>query len=366
MKSVKKIRIVFLTGNLCNGGAQRVIALLSSKLADKGLEVFLLVFYKSENEYSISKNVNISYMAEDYESYSNISPFKRIYKIRRYLKRISPDVGIGFMEAGYALYLSGIGLKIHCIASARIDPIHILNKTGFRAVINKWWFKKADAVVLQTESQKRNVLHLWKSCVIIPNPITDIVLEKDIDSYSEKCCNMIMVGRLMPQKDYETAIKAFEIVYRQHKDARLNIYGKGEMELQLRQLIKMLGLDSVVQLKGWTNNVVDELRNADMFLLSSRYEGMPNALMEAMAVGLPCISTDCDTGPSELITHGENGFLVSVGDIHEMAMRINEVIDMEKAKREQMGRSAHEFIKRNMNIDKVANMWQSLFEDLLS
>ena len=144
------MKILFLSGNLCDGGAQRVISVVASELAEKGHDVNLLLFSRNEKEYPLSEKVKIFSLADNFNDYQKISGLKRIIRVRRLLKQLKPEVAVGFLEGGYALYLSSFGLKLKKVSSARINPKHIIEQKGLRAFINKRWFKKSDAIVLQT------------------------------------------------------------------------------------------------------------------------------------------------------------------------------------------------------------------------
>ena len=207
------MKILFISGNMCNGGAQRVIANVSNSLAEKGYDVRLLLFSRNEKEYPISPKVKITALGENFEEYSKISSFSRMKLIRKYLKESKPDVAVGFLEGGYALYLSSFGMKLKKVSSARINPQHIMTAKGLRAEINRRWFYHSDAVVLQTLSQKDYVPDkLKRKSVVIANPVPEYVLNGKCEVYQEKCRNLIMVGRLDEQKNYPMAFRAIQIV----------------------------------------------------------------------------------------------------------------------------------------------------------
>lgn len=361
------MKILFLSGNLCNGGAQRVISVVSSKLAEKGHEVSLLLYSRNEKEYPLSEKVNVISLANSFEDYQKISGFNRIKLVRKVLKELRPEIAIGFLEGGYGLYLSSFGLrKIKKVSSARINPKYIIEEKGLRAFINKRWFKKSNTIVLQTESQREFAPKSWqKKSVIIANPVSEIALSNDGQVYRDDCRKIIMVGRLDKQKNYSMAIDAISQLKIEYPNIHLNIFGKGSLEQTLQNEIVQKGVADNITLKGWTQNAVKELNEHDLYLMTSNFEGMPNALMEAMAVGLPVISTDCPTGPSDLIDDGVNGFLVPVGDGKILAERIKEVIEMPKEKRIEKGKLARQKMQENFNNKAIASKWEELFKNLV-
>lgn len=360
------MKISFISGNLCDGGAQRVISVVASELAERGHDVNIFVFARNEKEYSVSSKVKITAISDNFEDYSKISLFKRIIHIRRFLKKFKPDVAVGFLEGGYGLYLASFGLKVKKVASARIDPKILWKQKGIRAIINRKWFESADAVVLQTNSQMKNVPNKVKErSTVIANPVSKRALNECMQDYSEKAKSIIMIGRLEKQKNYPMMLDAIQKVKQEIPGVTLNIFGKGTCGNELKALAISKGLDDSVCFKGWTQNAIGDYLNHDIFVLSSNYEGMPNSLMEAMAVGLPCVSTDCETGPADLITDRENGFLVPVGDSETMAKTLIEVLKMDCSDRVKLGCAAHSTMKDKFGVERITDKWEMLLNGLL-
>lgn len=361
------MKILFMSGNLTDGGAQRVISVASSHLADKGHDITLLLYTRNEKEYPLSDKVKVISLASSPEEYKKISEIKRILLTRKMIKKVSPELAIGFLEGGYGLFISSIGMKFKKIASIRNLPSFVFEQKGIRSVINRMWFNSADAIVAQTKSQQELMPEKMKhKCSVISNPISDAALKrlKSPDEYSV-CKNIVMAGRLAVQKNYPFVINAMKMVVQKYPSAVLSIYGKGPLEETLRGMIEENHLSDNIMLKGWTNNTLDEYSKSDMYVMSSSFEGMPNALMEAMATGLPCVSTDCETGPSDIINDGENGFLVPVDDVDALSEKIIRVIEMSPEERQIMGMNAHNTIKEKFLSSKILRQWEELFEGLL-
>ena len=359
------MRIVFVSGNLFDGGAQRVISVVSNELAEKGHEVALLLFSRNEKEYSINEKIKVFSLADKFEDYKNISEFKRIKLIRNILKGFKPDVAVGFIEGGYGLYLSSFGLKFKKVSSARINPKYIIEEKGLRAYINKLWFKNSNLIILQTESQEKFAPKSWlKKSVVIANPVSEKALNNQV-VYNDTCTNIVMAGRLSKQKNYSMAFDAMKTLIKDYPEIKLNVFGQGELQEELLAEIEEKGLQNNVFLKGWTTNTVKEYCEHDIYLMTSNFEGMPNSLMEAMAVGLPCISTDCETGPSDLIDDGINGFLVGVNNAIELAEKIKKIIEMPKEKRVEMGKLAKRKMQEEFNNQAIATKWEQAFENLI-
>lgn len=359
------MKLLFISGNLCDGGAQRVISVVSSKLAELGHDVSLILYARNEKEYPLSDKVKIYSLGNSFEEYSKLSEFKRVKMLRVLLKQIKPEAAVGFLEGGYGLYLSSFGMKFPKVASARIDPVHILSAKGLRSKINLRWFASANAVVLQTNGQLERAGNVkWKNKTVIANPVSQSALEYPEHDYAMSCKRVVMAGRLDEQKNYKMAIEAIKTVRESYSDVTLDIFGKGGYESEIRSFIDSNGLSDCVTLKGWTQKTTDEYARSDIYLMTSNYEGMPNALMEAMAVGLPCISTDCPTGPSDLIQDGVNGYLVPMGDSKVLADRIQKIISMEPSERQRLGLAAHNTMKEYFNESVIAKKWEELFIQL--
>lgn len=360
------MKILFVSGNLCDGGAQRVISVVTSQLARKGHEVHLLLFARDEKEYPIDPNVKIASLGDTFEEYVSLSLVQRTLAIRKYVKSIQPDAAVGFLEGGYGLFLATLGMRFPKVASARVDPKFILQRKGWRSEVDKLWFRQADAVVVQTNRQKEHAKNAkWNNMTVIVNPVSDAALATEPHAYERPCRRIVMAGRLAKQKNYPMAFRAMKIVLEKYPDAQLDIFGKGLEETALRNLITELDLQNNVRLLGWTENTVREYVNSDVYVLASDFEGMPNALMEAMAVGLPCISTDCDTGPEDLITDGENGYLVQVNDAETLAQRLIQIMDMSPEQRKELGENAKMTMKEYFNAEAIVNQWEKLLQELI-
>lgn len=361
------MKILFVTGTLTHGGAQRVISVVSGKLAELGHDVSLIIYKKFENEYHTHERVKRFYLAENEEVYEKISGFRRVIMLRRLLRKIKPDVAVGFLEGGYGMFISSIGMCFKKIASARVNPKYIFEESGSRGFLNKLWFRRADAVVLQTQSQTKFLTKScgWKNINIIPNPVSEAALRSPAHDYGRNVSRLVMAGRLNEQKDYPTAIDAMKTVHEKFPDIKLDIYGEGDIRPMLEKKIQDMGLENTVSLKGWTKDVVSEYEKSDLYIMSSAYEGMPNSLMEAMACGMVCISTDCETGPSDLIENGKNGFLIPAGDAASLARRIVDIAQMTKEQRKKLGTEAKKTIEESYSGTYVGKRWETLVKSLL-
>ena len=217
----------------------------------------------------------------------------------------------------------------------------------------------ADAILFQTAEQEtfftdkaRNKGH------ILGNPVKQDMLDAQY-IYRGSIKNIVTCGRLNKQKNQSLLIRAFNQVHRSYPDISLQIYGSGDQLSALQHLINELSLEDSVQLMGRTEDVVSAYLNNDLFVLSSDYEGFPNALLEAMAVGIPCISTDCPTGPGDLIQHKHNGLLVGCGNVKDLAERICYAVENVNEMNE-LGRNAKNKIIENYTVKHIVDQLEEI------
>ena len=170
---------------------------------------------------------------------------------------------------------------------------------------------------------------------------------------SKKLLNIVTAGRLSEQKNHKILLDAMILVHYRHPECTLKIYGEGNKRTELESYVLERHANKFIQIMPRSNNLVDVYKSADLFVLSSNYEGMPNALMEAMASGIPCISTNCPTGPKELLGENERGLLVPMNDAVSLSEAIIRMLENPK-KAYQYGLYAHNYIKENFTPKKIA------------
>lgn len=358
--------VTFAIGSLFGGGAERVVSVWASALAEKGYKVSVIVYSRLDNEYPVNEKVEIFPIAESQAACDEMSILKRVSVIRKTLKKIRPDVMINFLPIMQVyIRIASLGLRIPRIETIRISPwkVEIL-KTKFA----KLWlncFETCKALILQSEDQKSFFSEKVRNkSVVIPNPINPKYAENMKSTYNNLSHKIVAAGRLSLQKNYKMMIDAVKLVSVKYQDVSLEIYGIGDLEEKLASYIKDSGLENNVKLMGRSNELYNIYKESDLYVMSSDYEGMPNALAEAMAIGLPCISTDCKTGPRDLIVDGENGFLVPCNDADALAEKIKTVFEMTEQMQRQMGESARakvlDFCGETSSLDKLVKLIESI------
>lgn len=353
---------MFYINVLCKGGAERVILQLANHFSRNGYEVVLVTSYMGTDEYEIPPKINrVSLEKEELHQSRLRRNMSRIQKLRRLCKQEKPDVLISFMqEPNFRAILATVGLPVKTIVSVRNDPRReYAGKMGW--VVGKCLLPMADGCVFQTEEAKLWFpMRLQKKSAIIMNEVS----ESFFDVVREHTSNIVTVGRLNDQKNHEMLIRAFSTIAEKHANEKLLIYGEGGLRAQLSQLIDSLALRERVFLMGNTAEVPAVLSKASVFILSSDYEGMPNALMEALAVGVPSISTDCPCGgPKMLIENEKTGLLVPVGDEEALAEAMDRLLS-DRGYAEKLGAAAKESAKRYMP-DKIFGEWKSFIEEIV-
>lgn len=352
-------KIVIVTNSLSLGGAERISILLSEWMSSKGIEV-ALVTLKKDREKGYELNPNINRIAIN-QHVDKPSTFNTILKLRKALNEYKPSLVI-VMGVPLCIYTipAIFGLGIPVIVSERNDPANFAGKKTTK-IISRLLMYKAKGYVFQTEdAMKYYSKRIQNKATVIPNPIT--VENMPIPYYGQRKKRIVTAGRLVPQKNHELLINAFSKIVKHHPDYTLTIYGNGSERNKLESLIDSLNLKHYVLLPGAKNDIFNEILDAEIFVLSSDFEGMPNALIEAMALGVPVISTNCPCGgPSFLIKHMKNGLLTPVGNVEKMAEAINILIDDKELSR-RISENAVD-VRKTLEIDEVCGKWVNIIKE---
>ena len=318
MDDLKSKRLVIFTGALMQGGAERVISILSHRMIDAGFQVEILVLRDKEIFYTFDPRVKITVAEKETDSKNLL---KNLFFIRRYFRK-NADVILSFLAPfNVVALLTHTGLKSKIVVADRNDPRHIPSNPLVRK-LRDFLYKFADGVVLQTTQNRAYFSgRVQKKSVVIGNPV-DLGEKKRIGLTAEKRQEIVTAGRLMPQKNQPMLIRAFAAIAADYPDHTLILYGEGPEREKLEALAKELGVADRVKLPGAVKDLPDRIAGSELFVLPSDYEGMANALIEAMCIGLPCISTEV-SGAGDLIEPGKNGELIPVGDLEGLisAMR---------------------------------------------
>lgn len=347
------MKIIYLTASLGSGGAERVVSLLANKMIERGHQVEIICLKFNDVYYQTDSRVKVTLAMQQTKN-----RLTELFWLRKYIRNQKPDVVIPFTEGVYCFtILSLLGTGIPIIASERLDPAAM---SPIRKLLKRLLLPFADWLVVQTQSIKEYFpKSIQKKTSIIYNPVNEESLSPALPSREGRLNRIISVGRLYPQKNQAMMIRAFAKVAVEFPDWQLVIYGEGPLRAELESLVSSFKLQGRVLLPGRTENVIEELRKSKIFCLSSDYEGMSNAMIEAICVGLPIVTTDV-SGVKELIGDAVNGFVVGIGEIDSFSERIRDLLRDEQ-KRKMFGRrnvSKAELFK----IDTIVNKWESIAE----
>ena len=354
------MRCLFVSAGMLYGGAERVTSILVNEWAKNGCETKILVTRtEGTSKYPLSKNVEVVSCYADIKK-ARVGQLAIIKNIRRICKEWKPEVVISFCNDLCALAsIAVLGLHIPLIYSERNDP-NRTNQRPIDQVYRKIVENRADKIVFQTKgAQECYPLKVQKKSVVILNPLDTTAFPTHDFSNEKK--EIVSVGRLEPQKNQKLLIESFSMLAEELSDYNLVIYGEGSMRKELETYIELKSLTNRVFLPGAKPGIQEYIKDASLFVLSSDYEGIPNALIEAMAIGLPCVSTDCSPGGArELIRPEENGIIVPCDNKKLLANAIRKVIK-NKEKARQMGKQA-ELIRERVDKISICGEWIKLIE----
>lgn len=355
------MKILFYINTLGKGGAERVVSNLVNYLSAFH-DVTLLNSFKVNDEYPVEKSINHIYL-DDNNCKSRLKKnYCRIKKLRRVLKKGAFDIAISFMaEPNFRLVIASIGLKnLRTIISVRNDPER--EYSGFMGrIIGKVILPFANGCVFQTSDAKKWFpKKLQNKSKVILNAVEERFFTEAVCDDNRK--DIVTCGRLTNQKNHKLLIEAFSIISNSTDD-NLVIYGDGNMLNELKELVSKKNLEKRVLFAGTTNNVPAAIKNAKVFVLSSDYEGLPNVLMEAMTLGVPCISTDCPCGgPRSIIINGDDGVLVPVNDSNALAIAMKNLLD-DSSFANKIGNNARKKAITDFNKNIIYGQWKDFIEN---
>lgn len=349
-------RIAFYISTLQMGGAERVISNLANGFCEDGYEVYMITENPDRREsYPLHPEVERIMLPKPDKKSRLSNAIERIINVRKIVKKLRICMLVSFIgKANIRAILATRFTNTKCIVSVRSAPAREY-PTGMMRLLAKFLFRFAEGIVFQTEEAREFFAPaVRKKAVVLMSPLHPDFIRPRYEG--KRRHEIVTVGRLHSVKNHEMLIRAFAALAADYPDYTLKLYGDGERKEKLTELIAGTGLNDRVILAGNCSHVADAVWDAEIFVLSSNVEGMPNALLEAMALGLACISTDCPCGgPRAVIRDGENGLLVPVGDTAALTQAIRRILDDPKLE-EQLGVNASA-IRQDLAPEKVNQMW---------
>lgn len=378
------MRIVYcISDHTPAGGTERTLSIQANYFVQKGYDVHIITTElpsSSKTAFDFSEKIQFHCLNINYEEVDNstslIKIFKRIQKGKVHKKRLTsllctlqPDFTISLFghEVSFLYTINDKSLKIvqyHFSHHARLIEL----KSNGSSLFQKCF-------TLMKERRKQSFINYYDAFVVLTNEdaktwkkISNIHVIPNAISFTpsvvSSCTNkqILSVGRLTTLKGYDILLQIWSKIANKYPEWHLHIYGKGEDYDKLKQIIQQLGIGNSVQIFPPTNNIIEKYIDSSIYVMTSRSEGFPMVLPEAMICGLPCVSFATSCGPSEIITQGEDGFIVPFGDTQGFCNKLKLLMDNEYLRR-QMGEKAHSNIMR-YSIDNIMKQWEMLFQQL--
>lgn len=357
-------RILLIISALFAGGAERVMSIMANYWAERGEDVTLLTLAQVGNDfYSLNPYVKRVGLGLLFPTSGVVSAIRanilRIKAIRQIIIDVQPDVIISFLDRTNVLtLLAAKKTGTPVIVSERIDPGQMSIGLVW-SFLRRKTYKYAKFVIVQTDR-----IALWVSeniggnVAVIPNPVLPYNNKASIIAKLPYKHNIVAMGRFDYQKGFDLLLKAFAPIASRYPEWGLTVVGDGEQRSKISNLVRNLSLQHQVYLPGRVDNPWTKLRTADIFVLSSRFEGFPNVLLEAMACGIPPVSFDCPSGPAEIITDNYNGILVPSENAEELALAIERLI-LQPEERLRLGENAKEVVNK-YSLNQIMAQWDKV------
>lgn len=363
------MKIIVLTSSLGAGGAERVATTLCNFWGARGDKVSLIATFSGGGLpfYPMANEVELIYLADVVArtGQSIASHPRRLLALRGLIDERKPDVVVSFLpNVNVAAILATAALKVPLIICERSDP-SMQPYTPFWRIACRLSYRFADMLTVQTDAVARKARTIFpgvKRIRSVPNPMPASVV-KYVKKKTGDRKILLSIGRLSKEKQVERIIDAFGDLAADFKDWDLHIYGDGPLRAALEAKIEQPGLQGRALLKGSTGQPWEVMAGADAFIMASLYEGFPNALMEAMGTGLPCIAFDCPSGPREISDDGENATLVPLNDQESLTASLKLVMSDEPF-RILLGQKARASVMSRFGLTSVVAIWDELFREV--
>lgn len=363
-ESMKEKRIAFYIGSLNKGGAERVITNLAIAFHEKGYEVFMITKFIAKEEYELPAGITriIADITKEEEKGRIRNVYLRTKKLRDIILQIHPDVVVSFIgKSNLRTIMATRGTKIPAVVSVRSNPSREVG-TGMKKFFTQLLFSMAEGVVLQTQEAKQFFWkNIQKKAIVLQNSINPEFVR---ESYlGERSKSIVMVGRIDQNKNQRMVIEAFATLAKDYPEWKVELYGDGEERENLEAYVKELSLEKQIIFHGIQTNLPEKIEKASIFVLPSKQEGMPNALIEAMVLGLCVVSTDCPCGgPRDLIIPEKNGILIPVDDKERLQSVLIRLMDDEKL-RSELSQSARKII-RQVTPKEINLQWENYLKSV--
>lgn len=354
------MKISFIIGTMSGGGAERVISVLANWFSKKGYDTSVIAIIEDNISYELDPN--IKYYANQFNNFKRLKRVANRYSFtKRTLRDIQPDVVISFTtEINIYALIASLGLKSKVIISERNDPFRDPPSKITRSIRNVV-YGLSDKYVFQTPDAKEYFSKkIQGKSVIIANPLKE-KLPNRYEGIRKK--EFVTVARLSKQKNLKMLIDAYEMIHSEYDDYKLRIYGEGPLRKEIEEYLIQKKLTEVVFLMGFEKEVHNKIIDARAFILSSDYEGISNAMLESLAIGLPTLCTDCPAGGAKMfIQHKVNGLLVPVGDVKKLYYAMKDIVENTELV-ETLSKNSI-LIKDELSVEKICLRWEEVIKKI--
>ena len=359
----KKPSIIFYIGSLSRGGAERVIVNLAEYFHANDYHVTIVTKMREKVEYDVSDGIDrvIADITEEEITGSRLlNLYRRIKKLRNIFKQIHPEHIVSFIGKNNLMAIAASrGLRIPVTVSVRSDPKREYPGRANRILVPVL-FGMAEGIVLQTTQAKEYFNHrIGKKAVILPNPLNYRFIKPFYDGERRK--EIVWVGRMDDNKNPKLLVDAFSEICKDYPEWKVIFYGDGDNAEQIKKFCDRQNLGGQIVFAGKVDHVEEKIDQSSIYVLTSKIEGMPNALMEAMALGIAPIATDCPCGgPAQLIQNRENGILIPVDDKQALKQALRELME-DTTLRQKISVKAYEILEK-VHPDVVNKQWMDYIE----
>ncbi len=364
------MKITLISSSLEVGGAERVMSIIANYWAARDWQITILSFDDGSAPpfYDLDKRIEyrpLGIKNRDSFSWATLNyNLRQIRVLKKAIKASRPDLIVSFVNTtNIKTLLAGWSLRVPTIVCEHVYPA-FGGLSKFSQFLQQRLYRRAALITVQTHSS----LSFFPPdrgyrTIVMPNPVAVPSSDQVASQLFTDDRHLLAVGKLIPQKGFDIAIKAFAQVCDDRPEWTLTIVGEGEMRGELEDLCAQLGLEDRVYLPGVVQNIDTYLRKADIFVLSSRFEGFPVTLCEAMACGVPVIATDCLSGPREIVHNGRDGLLVVSENVDALAVGLD-ILMADPVKRQYFSHHAPSVLDR-FGVEPVMAMWDGAVRQAL-
>ena len=354
------MKILITNATLLHGGAERVISILANEFANIGHEVELLLYYDKPIWYSLDHKVKVTI---DEAIIGKCGRVKHALWRRKYIKHSNADIVVSFLAPFNIFNIVALfGVKKKLIVADRNDPSKVPQNKITRKLRN-FLYRFADGVVLQSENNKNYFSKaVQKKSTVIYNPTVVGDCQSSYIKKTEPKKEIVSVGRIIEQKNPHMLLDAFAQIADEFPEYRLKFFGEGDMRDEMTEKTKKIGLEERVTYAGAVSNVFENIQDSALYVMTSNYEGMPNALLEAMCIGLPVISTKV-SGATDVIENETNGVLINCNDTNALVENIRRLLNNRDLRMTYAENAVS--LNEKLNVNSISDSWINFFETVI-